>query len=431
MVLHFMPRVKKTARRPIRRSKIAGSSVTIGRCANRAGSAASVIMRRDGKRVKIKYCTTDSEAKALAQQWEIEITNVGTEAAASITDADKSNLMQAVAKLEPYGKTIWEAVDFYVQHMERSKASMTIDLLADKLITYKAAEGLSDRYRKDLDFRLKPFVRDFGSRIASDITTEEINAWLIGLELSPVSVNNYRRVLSVLFSHGVMLKAVDKDRKPTKGAFSPKVGEKDVVFLSIPETFALLKVASRDNEVLPIVALGLFAGVRTAEIKKLSWNHISLKVPKDEPKTKPSDRIWGYVRIPADIDAKTGKRKIPIREALYTWLAPIATLHGPIWPVHQERGRNLLEAVQAKAGFNDSNPWPSNAKRHTFGTYHAAQFQNLPALSIEMGNSVEVVKKHYYNPDPEMETAEQFWNLTREAVLSETKIVQMPTTAAS
>ena len=294
-------------------------------------------------------------------------------------------------------------MEYYVDHLGRSKASITVELLADKLLTRKKLENKSTRYLTDLEWRLKPFIRDFGSRLAADVTTEEISLWLIGLELSPVSVGNYRRVLSVLFSHGVKLKAVDKDKNPAKGAFQPESLEGEIGFLSVAQACALPKAANDEPEILPVVVLGLFAGIRTEELKRLDWKDVSL--------------FRGYVTISA-VHAKTKtKRKIAMMPALRSWLEPVQALSGPVWPAKQQRGLHILEAVREAAGFDEKTPWPHNALRHSFGSYHAAMFQNIAALSLEMGNSPKVVDKHYRNADVEKEDAEKFWSLTRERVL--------------
>ena len=397
-----MPRIKKTARRPVTRSKMGGVTVSVQRC-NRPGCTAAVIMRQGGRRLRQKFLATLGEAEHLAQAWTAEITNSGTAAAAAIGDSDKRKFMECKASLEPYGKTIWQAVEYYVAHLERCKASITVELLADKLLTRKKLENKSTRYLADLEGRLKPFLRDFGTRIASDVSTEDISHWLIALELSPVSVSNYRRVLSVLFSHGVKLKAVDKDKNPAKGAFQPESVEGEIGFLSVAQACALLKAANDEPEILPAVALGLFAGIRTIELQRMDWKDVSLS--------------RGYVTITA-ANAKTKtKRKIAIMPALRSWLAPVQALSGPIWPAKQQRGRNIFEAVRETAGFDEKTPWPHNAMRHSFGSYHAAKFQNIAALSLEMGNSPNVVDKHYRNADVEKKDAEKFWSLTRKRVL--------------
>jgi hypothetical protein len=39
--------------------------------------------------------------------------------------------------------------------------------------------------------------------------------------------------------------------------------------------------------------------------------------------------------------------------------------------------------------------WPQNALRHSFGSYHLAQFNDAAKLALEMGNSPAVIFRHY------------------------------------
>ena len=47
---------------------------------------------------------------------------------------------------------------------------------------------------------LKRAGRQFSPLLVAEVTRDDVERWLIGLELSPTSRNNYRRVLVVLFN---------------------------------------------------------------------------------------------------------------------------------------------------------------------------------------------------------------------------------------
>jgi hypothetical protein len=53
----------------------------------------------------------------------------------------------------------------------------------------------------------------------------------------------------------------------------------------------------------------------------------------------------------------------------------------------------LFDEDRERAGLLTN--WPQNALRHSFGSYHLAKFQDAPALALQMGNSVDVIMKHY------------------------------------
>lgn len=59
--------------------------------------------------------------------------------------------------------------------------------------------------------------------------------------------------------------------------------------------------------------------------------------------------------------------------------------------------------------------WKKNALRHSYGTYRTAQTQDMPRVALEMGNSVEMIKKHYFEAVSEAEGHAWFSNYPSDA----------------
>ena len=68
---------------------------------------------------------------------------------------------------------------------------------------------------------------------------------------------------------------------------------------------------------------------------------------------------------------------------------------------------NLNEAV--RGDIPDFN-WKANGLRHSFGTYHYAMFESADKTSKQMGNSPEIMHKHYKGLCSHAE-AVKFWAL--------------------
>jgi hypothetical protein len=64
----------------------------------------------------------------------------------------------------------------------------------DELLSAKKSDGASEPYLIDLRCRLGQFSNSFGDRVVSEIQCHEIDEWLRGLNVSPVTRNNSRRV---------------------------------------------------------------------------------------------------------------------------------------------------------------------------------------------------------------------------------------------
>ncbi len=69
--------------------------------------------------------------------------------------------------------------------------------------------------------------------------------------------------------------------------------------------------------------------------------------------------------------------------------------------------RKRFEAVRTRAGIL---VWPQNALRHSYGSYRLAQCHDAARVSLEMGNSPQIVFAHYRELVKPRD-AERFWAL--------------------
>src|SRR5262249_48100707 len=147
------------------------------------------------------------------------------------------------------------------------------------------------------------------------------------------------------------------------------------------EITRLLRVSSA--EFLPVLAIGAFAGLRSAEIERLEWSDIDLPA---------RHIVIGASR------AKTATRRIvPISDNLAAWLAPYA---GQVRRAWRRAPDALYAAQQEVAGATASDghspvKWKSNALRHSYASYRFAEIQDAGRVAAELGNSAAVVHRHY------------------------------------
>ena len=64
------------------------------------------------------------------------------------------------------------------------------------------------------------------------------------------------------------------------------------------------------------------------------------------------------------------------------------------------------QALRRAAGFRH---WVPDVCRHTFATYHAAMFRNLPKLQLEMGHRDTSLLRSRYMVPARRKDAEAFW----------------------
>jgi len=333
-----------------------------------------------------RFFKDKAEAQTFMHLAKVQQENYGT-AALSISDALRVEAIECAELLQPYGKTLRDAAKFYAAHLKAITGSRKVsDVVAD-LLAARAADGMSARYLGDLRVRLGRFAQSFGEQIIAGISSSRIDEWLRGLGVAPVTRNAYRRRLGTLFSFAKRRGCVSEN--PVADVERAKERETEIAILSVSELARLLECASSD--MLPFWTIGAFAGLRRAEIERLTWNEVDFEAAVIEVKAS---------------KAKTASRRlVTIQANLHEWLAPYRARTGRVCPVNLQRKINDdRERATLRA------EWPQNALRHSFGSYHLAQFNDAAKLALEMGNSPSVIFRHYRQL-VKPKQAERYWKL--------------------
>ena len=146
---------------------------------------------------------------------------------------------------------------------------------------------------------------------------------------------------------------------------------------------------------LAYLCLGGFAGLRTSEILNLTWEDILW------------DRSQIFVRQPKRVKGWR-PRYVDILPPLRLHLEAVALKSGRIGVGGM---RTLYVSRKAMMDAIGIEHWPLNCLRHSFKTYHAAYFQDLGKLRLQMGHSDENMTRYAYGTPEAREVAEQWWNL--------------------
>jgi integrase len=263
------------------------------------------------------------------------------------------------------------AAKFYAARHKRTVSKRVADVVAE-LLTLKQARRKSGRYLADLRSRLGRFADAF-QKDACNVTTAEVQAWLDAQKAAPQTLANTRRVVHLLFEFAVARGyAVDN---PVAGTERVEVRGGDVAVYSPAELARLL--AAANPEFLPCLALGAFAGLRSAEVERLGWADVDL--------------VGRCITIGAT-KAKTATRRVlPVCDALAAWLAPYAGRTGAVWTGSHDAFYAAQQETAAAAGV----AWKANALRHSYASYRFAQTGDAGRVAGEMGNSAAVVHRHY------------------------------------
>jgi len=332
------------------------------------------------------HSAATEEARKVARQ-----ISTGNATAATMVNADAASYGRALELLKPTGTSLElaaahfaeafkilggdrliEAAKFFARHQPDQVEARTVAQVAEELVAQKNGRGMSERYCTDLRNRLRRFSDDFSVDI-STVTTGDAQRWFDGLKLSPQSVKNFRTVLHTLFEFAEARGYIFKGGNPVTGTEAIKVTGGEIEIYTPAEISALLKAAPVDF--LPVVAIGAFAGLRSAEIERISWKDIDL--------------AGAFITVAAGHAKTKARRLVPIAPNLALWLTPYAKRTGLVCsPDAIRMGR---AATVEASGVT----WKVNALRHSYASHRLAQIQNAAQVALEMGNSPDVVFRHY------------------------------------
>jgi integrase len=355
---------------------------------------------RDGRRVRVRPRRTFSnveEARSFAALKRIERKNRGT-LGVSMPEKLRADALEAARLLEPFGASLLDAVQEYVERRELSRKSETVTNAFDSFMKARQGDNLRDRYVQDLHYRLGRFAEAFGERKVADIESGEIYAWLRDLGQSPLSRNTYHLRLSVFFEYcHVRGWLVTNPVKTIPRAKVPQDGP--VGILSVEQVARLLEAAN--PETLPYWAIGAFCGLRNAELRRLEWKDVHW----DEK----------LLEVPS-LKSKTASRRfVSIRDNVASWLEPYRGRIGMICPT------NLYARLIVDRRAAGVSNWPANGLRHSFASYHLAAFRDPRELALEMGHTRSEITFRHYRELVRPAEAERFWKIAP-AIHSEPKL---------
>jgi integrase len=335
------------------------------------------------------FFKTRAEAGAEAMRQKTLLERHGREAI-GLSQREMSDFITAKRRLAEYGESINDAIEFRIDHLERVRRhGITVAQLADEVVEAKRRDGRSEVYLRDLRYRLSKFVQDFGARPIAGITVDELDNWLRALPYSPQSRTNYRTIVGLLFSYAESRGIID--RNLILRTAKPKLVDRPPAIFAVDELRALLEGANRvAPDVVPMLAIGAFAGLRDAEIKRLDWSEVDLG--------------RGHIEVKA-AKAKSARRRIvPMQPNLAAWLRPYSGMSGPVAPAN---ARSKLDRVRKDVLAH----WPNNGLRHSFASYRLAAIHDAPRVAAELGHTSPQMLYSTYRELVLPEEAERYWRI--------------------
>ena len=266
-----------------------------------------------------------------------------------------------------------------------------LPVAVDEMIETRTKDGTGDAYVRVLKVYLNQLKESFNCQLRA-VTTGQLADYLRNQDVSSRSKNNARATIGAFFKFCKERGWLPRDHEGIE--LVPKFKEKptDITIYSPWEVTQFLNHSR--PEMVPFLAIGAFAGLRSAEIERLDWSEVHL-----------ADK---FIEIKA-AKAKTASRRIvPITGNLAKWLKDHAKDEGRVVPfdnVNKQIGWLVEDTNQAlkEAAENDGKDpekakkvkWKKNALRHSFISYRVAETQDVAKVALEAGNSPQIIFQHY------------------------------------
>ena len=267
-------------------------------------------------------------------------------------------------------------------------AAHTVSLEEAAWASVNARQELRPTSRRDLRHFVRRILKVEGAatmplRAITSAQCKKILAGAFGGSTS--SFVKGRAILHSIFTYGMKQEWCDSN--PVTRIDVPKIKEKAIVPLAPAEVEKLKEVAQRSEfrDMQLSLSLMLYGGIRPTEVSRL----------------QESDFDWEnkQVIIRPSVSKTGGGRTVPLRG--------VRGIRKRDRHIPRNWNRKWHDLRRA-AGYRGKS-WVPDVCRHTFASYHAAYYRNLPELQLEMGHRDASLLMTRYMAPALRKDATAFW----------------------
>lgn len=290
------------------------------------------------------------------------------------------------------GAPLSEAVNLWLQTSENKLPKITVNEIVKEMLNIKLNDTfIEKRQKQTLRVRWGKFEKAFAGRVISTIKAKELDSFLANPEWQPRTRQHYRGAISMIFDYAKRKDYLepDKDHQAEKTE-TIRVNDARLESWSVEDMALILKHAT--ERTTPWIVLGAFAGVRSSEIDRMSWEDIDWSSNLILIKGK----LVGGAKTRANND-----RAIAMTANLKAWLSPFRTCKGNILKslgvgdINKDIYNAINEVINKIQAEKPLFSWKQNANRHSFATYYLAMTGDASTTALAMGNSPTMMLRRY------------------------------------
>ena len=301
--------------------------------------------------------------------------------------------------------SLMEAARFYMRHNAAGITGKSVAEAFEEFKLKKTQAGRNAHYlRVDIGSRCGAFAKAFNMEVRQ-LSARDVAEYLCGLDGKlGQTVNKHAAALRTFFKFCQSRQWLSKDIDLLE-QFESRNEELGEIEVFTPKELRRL-LAAANPEYAVCLAIQAFAGVRSEELQRLTWEDL--------------EKRPGYIEVAAS-KAKTAARRItPISKNLAAWIAAAPRAGKLIWPhkqqsFYEQQEATVAAAQEAENKRNEKTPhqaavikWKHNALRHSFISYRVAEVQSMNQVALETGTSVKKIIEHYRELATPAEATEWF-----------------------
>lgn len=294
----------------------------------------------------------------------------------------------------------------------------TITTISQNLMERILKDGCSEYYIRTMQNHVKRASDFFGDTQIHNITPEQITEFIDsiklenGAEASSTYKRNIYKSLFTIFSHAVKCDYISADHlsKLKNKTECPKAKKGEICALSVDDTrkiFKLIKEDSTLHQYIPLMVMGCFCGLRSAERARVTYADIyaggknTVYVSADDAKTDTAR----FITIQQNADAWLQFAKANGVNMGEGYIIAGDTEQDRIWKISK-----VTRAIFKKAGVKTGK----NIIRHSAATY-LTELIGTGLATNQLGHSEAVCRAHYKRP-VSREDAQAYFNITPDSV---------------
>ena len=275
---------------------------------------------------------------------------------------------------------LFQAVKSWLKQREQECASVTFSQACEAFVASPYKAHLTETYRKYFLFYSKRFST-IATKLLVKISTQDLLREFS--QMTPSARNTTKSHLSSLWTFSI--KRGWATENPLKNLERLHTPRPKIHILTAKQLRRLFVATIRLHpELVPLIAIQTFAGVRPLESVKLCWDNVDME-----------DAI---LTIPDPVAKTRIGRHIEMHPTLQQWLQwhqPAGGYtQGRICPHSHMTLRRHLRKIRLRAGLH---PWHQDVLRHVFASASlASDWRDIGKLCLELGHSSQkMLHRHY------------------------------------